>query len=69
MNFLLTHKHEVATLTAEHDRMVEDIILRETLGVPVMTIEGDLPKPLDSRTRLRLEAFAEMLGGVIDGDD
>jgi benzoyl-CoA reductase/2-hydroxyglutaryl-CoA dehydratase subunit BcrC/BadD/HgdB len=44
-------------------RVVEDIILRETLGVPVITIEGDLPKPLDTRTRLRLEAFIEMLEG------
>lgn len=50
-------------------RMVEDIILKETLGVPVMTIEGDLPKPLDTRTRLRLEAFAEMLKGGVDGED
>ena len=44
-------------------RMIEDIILKETLGVPVITIEGDLPKPLDTRTKLRLEAFAEMLEG------
>jgi benzoyl-CoA reductase/2-hydroxyglutaryl-CoA dehydratase subunit BcrC/BadD/HgdB len=44
-------------------RVVEDIILKETLGVPVITIEGDLPKPLDTRTKLRLEAFIEMLEG------
>jgi benzoyl-CoA reductase/2-hydroxyglutaryl-CoA dehydratase subunit BcrC/BadD/HgdB len=42
-------------------RAVEDIILRETLGLPIITIEGDLPKPLDTRTKLRLEAFVEML--------
>jgi benzoyl-CoA reductase/2-hydroxyglutaryl-CoA dehydratase subunit BcrC/BadD/HgdB len=42
-------------------RAVEDIILRETLDVPIITIEGDLPKPLDTRTKLRLEAFVEML--------
>ncbi len=44
-------------------RVIEDIILKETLGVPVITIEGDLPKPLDTRTKLRLEAFVEMLEG------
>ncbi len=50
-------------------RVVEDIILKETLGVPVITIEGDLPKPLDTRTKLRLEAFIEMLKERADGDD
>jgi benzoyl-CoA reductase/2-hydroxyglutaryl-CoA dehydratase subunit BcrC/BadD/HgdB len=43
-------------------RVVEDVIMRETLGVPVLTIEGDLPRGLDARTKLRLEAFVEMLG-------
>jgi len=43
-------------------RTIEDIILRESLDVPVITIEGDLPDHLDTRTRLRLEAFVEMLG-------
>jgi benzoyl-CoA reductase/2-hydroxyglutaryl-CoA dehydratase subunit BcrC/BadD/HgdB len=42
-------------------RVVEDVILREMLGVPVLTIEGDLPRSLDARTKLRLEAFVEML--------
>ena len=50
-------------------RVIEDIILKETLGVPVITIEGNLPKPLDTRTKLRLEAFVEMLEGQrADGD-
>jgi benzoyl-CoA reductase/2-hydroxyglutaryl-CoA dehydratase subunit BcrC/BadD/HgdB len=44
-------------------RIMEDVILREALGVPVITIEGDLPKPIDSRTKLRIEAFVEMLAG------
>ena len=43
-------------------RAIEDVILRETLGVPLITIEGDLPKVLDARTKLRIEAFMEMLG-------
>jgi len=46
-------------------RVIEDVILRETLDVPVLTIEGDLPKSLDTRTKLRLEAFLEMLRGKI----
>jgi len=28
----------------------------------MITIEGDLPNHLDTRTKLRLEAFVEMLG-------
>jgi len=42
-------------------RAVEDVILRETLGIPMITIEGDLPKALDSRTKMRIEAFIELL--------
>lgn len=49
-------------------RTIEDIILRESLDVPVITIEGDLPRTLDTRTRLRLEAFMEMLKGRADGE-
>ena len=44
-------------------RAIEDVILREVLNVPIVSIEGDLPKKLDSRTRLRIEAFIEMLSG------
>jgi benzoyl-CoA reductase/2-hydroxyglutaryl-CoA dehydratase subunit BcrC/BadD/HgdB len=44
-------------------RAIEDVILREVLNVPIITIEGDLPKKLDTRTRLRIEAFIEMLSG------
>ena len=43
-------------------RVMEDVILRDTINIPVITIEGDLPKRLDARTKLRLEAFIEMLG-------
>ncbi|MDD5009637.1 MAG: 2-hydroxyacyl-CoA dehydratase family protein, partial [Syntrophorhabdaceae bacterium] len=42
-------------------RAIEDVILRETVGVPILTIEGDLPRTLDTRTKLRIEAFVEML--------
>lgn len=47
-------------------RAVEEVILRDTLGVPMITIEGDLPKPLDSRTKLRIEAFIELLSNAGD---
>jgi benzoyl-CoA reductase/2-hydroxyglutaryl-CoA dehydratase subunit BcrC/BadD/HgdB len=50
-------------------RVIEDIILKESLEVPVITIEGDMPKALDTRTKLRLEAFIEMLKGKEDGED
>ena len=42
-------------------RQMFDPLLRERLGLPVLTIEGDRPGPLDSRTRLRLEAFVDVL--------
>jgi benzoyl-CoA reductase/2-hydroxyglutaryl-CoA dehydratase subunit BcrC/BadD/HgdB len=44
-------------------RAIEDVILREVLNVPIISIEGDVPKKLDTRTRLRVEAFVEMLSG------
>ncbi|HEX2967095.1 MAG TPA: 2-hydroxyacyl-CoA dehydratase [Syntrophorhabdaceae bacterium] len=42
-------------------RAIEDVILREVLRVPIVSIEGDLPRRLDTRTRMRIEAFIEML--------
>lgn len=45
-------------------RGIEDVILRESISVPVLTIEGDLPRALDTRTKLRVEAFMEMLEGM-----
>ena len=44
-------------------RQIEDILLREEVGVPVLTLEGDSPGPVDGRTRIRIEAFVEMLRG------
>jgi benzoyl-CoA reductase/2-hydroxyglutaryl-CoA dehydratase subunit BcrC/BadD/HgdB len=38
-----------------------DQLLRERLDLPVLTIEGDRPSTLDSRTRMRLEAFVDVL--------
>ena len=42
-------------------RQVEDVLLRRTLDVPMLTLECDRPGPVDGRTETRLEAFLEML--------
>ena len=42
-------------------RQMFDQVLRDHLDVPILTIEGDRPTPLDSRTRMRLEAFIDVL--------
>ena len=42
-------------------RQIYDIILRETLPLPVLTLEGDRPGPIDNRTAIRIETFIEML--------
>ncbi len=42
-------------------RQMFDQILRDQLPLPILTIEGDRPTPLDSRTRMRLEAFVDVL--------
>jgi benzoyl-CoA reductase/2-hydroxyglutaryl-CoA dehydratase subunit BcrC/BadD/HgdB len=42
-------------------RAVEDIIIKKELDIPVLNIEGDKLNELDSRTKLRLEAFLDML--------
>lgn len=42
-------------------RQIEDLIFREKLDLPLLTLEGDRPGPLDARTKLRLDSFLEML--------
>jgi benzoyl-CoA reductase/2-hydroxyglutaryl-CoA dehydratase subunit BcrC/BadD/HgdB len=42
-------------------RQIEDIIFRQRLELPVLTLEGDRPGRLDARSRMRLEAFIDML--------
>ena len=44
-------------------RQIEDLILRERLEVPILTVQGDKPGPVDARTKVRIEAFVEMLRG------
>jgi benzoyl-CoA reductase/2-hydroxyglutaryl-CoA dehydratase subunit BcrC/BadD/HgdB len=42
-------------------RQIQDLIIRQKLGVPILTIEGDAPTRLDARTKIRIESFVEML--------
>lgn len=42
-------------------RQIEDMIYREKLSYPFLTLEGDKPGKLDARSRMRLEAFVELL--------
>ncbi|NTV58240.1 MAG: 2-hydroxyacyl-CoA dehydratase, partial [Deltaproteobacteria bacterium] len=42
-------------------RQIYDILLRESLALPMLTIEGDKPGKVDSRTAIRLETFVEMV--------
>ncbi|PAB56798.1 2-hydroxyacyl-CoA dehydratase family protein [Anaeromicrobium sediminis] len=42
-------------------RAIEDIVLKEKLDIPILNIEGDTSNKLDERTKLRLEAFLDML--------
>ena len=45
-------------------RQLYDIVLRENLDIPMLTIEGDRPGEVDRRTALRIDAFIEMLKGA-----
>ncbi len=42
-------------------RQIEDMIVRQKLPLPILTLEGDKPMPLDARTKIRIEGFLEML--------
>ena len=42
-------------------RHIEDIIVRQELSCPVLTIEGDTPINIDARTRIRIETFIQIL--------
>ena len=42
-------------------RQIEDMIFRQKLPVPVLTLEGDKPTSLDARTKIRVEGFLELL--------
>ncbi|RYD06177.1 hypothetical protein N752_04630 [Desulforamulus aquiferis] len=42
-------------------RQIEDLIIRKKLKYPILTLEGDKPNKLDARTRMRLDAFLDIL--------
>jgi benzoyl-CoA reductase/2-hydroxyglutaryl-CoA dehydratase subunit BcrC/BadD/HgdB len=42
-------------------RQIQDILMREHLDLPILTLEGDRPGAVDGRTATRLETFIEML--------
>lgn len=42
-------------------RQIEDLIVRERIRLPILTLEGDRPNRLDARTRMRIDAFLEMI--------
>ena len=43
-------------------RRIEDGIIRDRVGVPVLTVAADRPGPLSGQIKTRLEAFVQMLG-------
>lgn len=43
-------------------RQIEDMVVRRSLSLPILTLEGDKPGPLDARSRIRIESFLELLG-------
>lgn len=41
---------------------IDNILLKKHIDLPYLTLEGDQPEELDSRTLLRLESFFEVHG-------
>ena len=42
-------------------RQIEDMVLRKSIKLPILTLEGDKPSDVDARTKIRLEGFLELL--------
>ena len=42
-------------------RQIEDIVIKNHIKIPIITIEGDKLNYLDARSKLRLEAFLDMV--------
>ncbi|MTI71547.1 MAG: 2-hydroxyacyl-CoA dehydratase [Firmicutes bacterium] len=42
-------------------RAIDDIYIKNEIDIPILTIEGDKSNVLDARTKLRIEAFLDML--------
>ncbi|MBM7623333.1 2-hydroxyacyl-CoA dehydratase family protein [Sporohalobacter salinus] len=48
-------------------RELEDVVIKKELEIPILNIRGDKSRQLDSRMKLRLEAFLDMLGDLKEG--
>jgi len=48
-------------------RAVDDLIIKMELDIPILNIEGDKLNQLDARTKLRIEAFLDMLSDLTEG--
>jgi benzoyl-CoA reductase/2-hydroxyglutaryl-CoA dehydratase subunit BcrC/BadD/HgdB len=42
-------------------RQIQDVVIKREIDIPVITIEGNDPGPIDARTKIRIESFIEML--------
>jgi len=42
-------------------RQIEDIIFRKKLQIPILTIEGDRPSPIDERIKIRIDTFLDLI--------
>jgi benzoyl-CoA reductase/2-hydroxyglutaryl-CoA dehydratase subunit BcrC/BadD/HgdB len=42
-------------------RQIIDYVIKDSLDIPVLTIEGNRPGKLDERTKIRIESFIDML--------
>ena len=42
-------------------RQIEDLVLRKSIRLPILTLEGDKPTEIDARTKIRVEGFLELL--------
>lgn len=49
-------------------RAIDDIIIKASINIPILNIEGDQLNTLDARTKLRIEAFLDMLSDLKDMD-
>lgn len=50
-------------------RAIDDIIIKASIDIPILNIEGDQLNTLDARTKLRIEAFLDMLLDLRDSDE
>jgi len=48
-------------------RQIEDLIFRYQMDLPILTLEGDKPAPLDARAKVRIESFIDMVRGKKKG--